>query len=268
MYKIAIHSVPRSGSTWLGNIFNSHPNVVFKYQPLFSYAFKNYLNTNSNKEKINSFFEEISKTEDGFIDQFESVKKGLVPNFKKAKKITHICYKEVRYHHIVKNMVEKSDGVKFIFLIRNPLAVLYSWKNAPKEFRADQGWVFSNEWQYAPSKNLNLPEEYNGYEKWKESSFLFLELQKNYPDKVLVIEYSKLLHKPISTVEKLFNFTSLVFNQQTVNFLEESTSKNISDSYAVYKIKGGDTAWKKLPIHIIDYVYNDLKGTSLERYLK
>ena len=164
MKKIAIHSVPRSGSTWLGNIFNSSPCVSFSYQPLFSYAFKDYLNSNSSLEEINSFFSLISKSKDEFLNQMDGVNQGIIPIFKK-KEITHSCYKEVRYHYILENLLIKCDHIKLILLIRNPLAVLYSWKNAPKEFRTEQGWDFNEEWQNAPSKNLNLIEEYNGYTK-------------------------------------------------------------------------------------------------------
>ena len=59
MQYVAIHSVPRSGSTWLGQIFNSHPKVNFRYQPLFSYAFKDYLNEASSSEDIEAFFKNI-----------------------------------------------------------------------------------------------------------------------------------------------------------------------------------------------------------------
>ncbi len=267
MQKIAIHSVPRSGSTWLGNIFNSHAKVIFKYQPLFSYAFKSFISDASNAEEINVFFDAISNTEDDFMDQKDAIAKGIVPNFKKNNKLTHICYKEVRYHNILENMVALTIDIKFIFLIRNPLAILYSWKNAPKEFRVEQGWNFDDEWQNAPSKNLNLPEEYNGFEKWKEASQLFLDLQKRYPKKVLILEYENLLKETELTVKRAFEFVQLNFNSQTADFLKESKSKNVGDSYSVFKIKAEDVDWKKLPKYIIDYVHKDLKGTSLEKYL-
>lgn len=267
MLKIAIHSVPRSGSSWLGNIFNSQPSVVFKYQPLFSYTFKGYLTENSSDEYINFFFEKIANTENSFMDQGDEKARGIVPEFSKNEHPTHLCYKEVRYHNILENMVEKGNDIKFIFLIRNPLAVLYSWKNAPKEFKTEQGWNFDEEWQNAPSKNLNLPEEYNGYEKWKEASYLFLNLQKKYPKKVLVLEYDKLLQEPELTIQGAFNFVNLELHPQTVSFLKESTSKNIDDSYSVFKIREEDTDWKNLPEYIIEYVGQDLKGTPLEEYL-
>ncbi|MDH5934310.1 hypothetical protein, partial [Vibrio splendidus] len=60
MHKVAIHSVPRSGSSWLGEIINSSPQVNYSFQPLFSYEFKSYLNENSSLENINNFFYNLS----------------------------------------------------------------------------------------------------------------------------------------------------------------------------------------------------------------
>ena len=268
MDKVAIHSVPRSGSTWLGNIFNSHPDVIFKYQPLFSYAFKNFLTENSTSNEINSFFDKISASQDYFLDQTEGIKKGLVPKFHKNNEFTHICYKEVRYHNILVNMLKNSSDIKFIFLIRNPLAVLFSWKNAPKEFRADKGWSFDDEWKNANSKNLNQPEEYNGYVKWKEATHLFLSLKKKYPNKVYILEYNDLLNQRDLKIKEIFKFVKLPFNKQTINFLKMSTSQNNKDFYSVFKIKESDNDWINLPEYIIDYVHQDLKGTILERFLK
>ena len=57
MKRIAIHSVPRSGSSWLGQILNSSLKVCFRFQPLFSYAFKDYLN-----EKIKGLETKAKKT--------------------------------------------------------------------------------------------------------------------------------------------------------------------------------------------------------------
>ena len=52
MKLIAIHSMPRSGSTWLGSIIDSHPHICYKHQPLFSYCLKGYLDETSDYEKI------------------------------------------------------------------------------------------------------------------------------------------------------------------------------------------------------------------------
>ena len=52
---IALFGVPRSGTSWLGQIFDSCPDVIYKYQPLFSYAFKNRLNMQSSFDEISNF---------------------------------------------------------------------------------------------------------------------------------------------------------------------------------------------------------------------
>jgi hypothetical protein len=42
MHHVAIFGCPRSGTSWLGQIFNSAPAVQYRYQPLFSYEFKDW----------------------------------------------------------------------------------------------------------------------------------------------------------------------------------------------------------------------------------
>ncbi|MBC9798484.1 sulfotransferase domain-containing protein [Sinomicrobium weinanense] len=255
--RIAIHSVPRSGSTWLGNIFNSHPNVAFRYQPLFSYAFKDALSPGSSKEEILNFFQKIKKSSDGFINQEEGVQKGIIPTFQKDD-ITHICYKEVRYHHLLENMLEKDGDLKVIGLIRNPLAVIHSWLRAPKEFKKELGWREEEEWRYALKKNLNKPEEFNGYEKWKEVMTLFEDLRIQYPERFYLLNYDDILHNKITTVKDLFSFCDLNISQQTLDFIHQSSSMDQRDAYSVFKAKIKDDGWKKhLPKFIIEEITKD-----------
>ena len=43
---ILITGVARSGTSWIGQIIDSSPEVVYRFQPLFSYAFKGFLDSN------------------------------------------------------------------------------------------------------------------------------------------------------------------------------------------------------------------------------
>lgn len=244
MNKIAIHSVPRSGSTWLGSIFDSSPNVAYRYQPLFSYGHKGQLTPTSSVDEINTFFEDILNTKDQFVLQSEAIQRGIIPTFKKDI-ITHICYKEVRYHHIIKNLLQKDQNIKMIGLIRNPFAVINSWLHAPKEFKKELGWKIEEEWRYAPKKNESKPEEFNGYQKWVEVTKLFLELQNEYPEQFVLIQYEDLLNKKQETVKSIFAFCGLNMSEQTIDFLEKSNKKNNADAYSVYKKKSNDDSWKK-----------------------
>ena len=265
MKRIAIHSVPRSGSTWLGSIFDSHPNVAYRFQPLFSYGHKSQLNEKSTKCDIDRFFNDILNTTDDFVLQKEAIAKNIVPKFKKDNP-THIVYKEVRYHNIIENLMEQDCELIIIGLVRNPLAVINSWLQAPKEFKKELGWKESEEWRYAPKKNLNKPEEFNGFEKWKEVSYLFLKLNEKFPERFKLVNYDELISNTQKIVEELFEFSNLKLIQQTIDFISTSKTSENNDAYSVYKIKTSDVAWKKtLPDYISNEIINDTDFKKLNQ---
>lgn len=265
MERVVIHSVPRSGSTWLGAIFDSHPNTIYKLQPLFSYAFKSRLTPLSTKEEIDSFFFELEHSKNDFMDQKEGKKRGIIPSFEKQLPVV-LVYKEVRYHHILQNLLEKDSTVKIIGLIRNPLSVIFSWLKAPKEFRGNLGWKIEDEWRYAPQKNMDKPEEFNGYEKWKEVTYLFESLKATYPERFYLLNYDTLLHETIETTKDLFAFCNLKMQQQTNEFINTSTSTTHTDAYSVFKSKKSDDNWKgNLPKFIVDEVTADTDFIHLNK---
>ena len=160
MQKIAIHSVPRSGSTWLGEIFNSSPVVKYCFQPLFSYKLKDYLDEFSDKASIEIFFRSLLETSDEFICQNLQREMGALTSFRKSASITHVVYKEVRYHHILKNLIEKDKELRLILLVRDPIEVMNSWINSPREF--DPSWSINDQLNTAPLKNLGQKENFFG----------------------------------------------------------------------------------------------------------
>lgn len=268
MKQIAIHSAPRSGSTWLGQIFNSNPNVKYAYQPLFSYAFKSFLNENSSLEDIQLFFEKLYHTEDEFVNQSEGIKKGIIPEFKKENTIDYVVYKEVRYHYVIENLLKKNKDIKIIGLVRNPLSVISSWLKAPKEFRKDLGWVETEEWQFATKKNQNKPEEYNGFEKWKEVTKLFIRLEKEFPNQFMLVDYNDLLLDTEASVKEMFTFCQIPFTIETQEFITLAKETNNEDAYSVFKTKKVDNEWENnLDKEITEKIISDLKNTDLERFL-
>ena len=268
MIKIAIHGVPRSGTTWLGSIFDSSPNVAYRYQPLFSYTHKSFLDENSSSEKIDLFFNNILNSNDDFVMQKEAIKNGLVPIFEK-KNITHIVYKEVRYHHILHNLLEKDKNIKIIGIVRNPKSVLSSWYNAPKEFKKSE-WNLNEEWEFAPKKNQNRKEEFNGYHKWKEVTENFLFLKKRFGDRFYLLKYKDLLDDTINVVNELFNFCDLPITKQTLDFIHQSQQFDKShEAYSVFRSNQTDDKWKNiLPEDIIKKIDDDLTGSVLEQFNK
>jgi hypothetical protein len=264
MIKIAIHGVPRSGTSWLGSIFDSSEHVIYRHQPLFSYAFKSFLNENSSKSDIDRFYEAILSTDDEFILQKLKKNNHAIPTFRK-RDLSHIIYKEARYHHILQNLLEKDSKIKIVGIIRNPKSVLISWYNAPKEFKIHE-WDLQKEWRNAELKNDGKIENYYGFNKWKETSALLLKLKDNYRDRVCIINYRQLLEDTNTVTNELFSFCELQITNQTLDFIAKSKSHDFShDSYSVYRVNQSDDKWKnRLPGNIISEIDDDLYGTNLE----
>ena len=266
MDKIAIFGVPRSGTTWLSQILNSHPAVALRFQPLFSYRHKGSLSDHSSPGEIRKFFEDIFCTQDPFIKMVTEFQKNY-PIFQKTETPTHIVFKETRYLHIIENMLSQCDEVKVIGIVRNPMAVLASWVLAPKEFNSE--WDINKEWRYAPSKNQKKPEEFYGFEKWKESAEKFLRLKSQFPLKFLLVNYNELNRAPLSTTKEIFDFCRLIICDQVQEFLFESKSRHDSDPYSVYRSNANDSNWQGLlPDEIAEQITMELKDSPLGIYLQ
>lgn len=268
MIRIGIHGVPRSGTSWLGQILNSSPHVLYKFQPLFSYELKGFLNEKSTSSDIDRFFDLLESTRSPFLDQTDQIRKGIVPEFNKAQ-ITHVVYKEVRYHHLLEHMLTIHPGIRIIGIVRNPLAVLTSWFASAREFRRDLGWLETEEWRLAPKKNEGRSEEFFGYEKWKEVALLFELLVNKFPDRFYLVRYSDLIRNTSQEAGNLFRFCGLEVTQQTESFINNSRSVDMDDAYAVFKLKQTDDAWKQsLDERIVQSVQEDLAQSPLKKYLE
>jgi hypothetical protein len=266
MNKVAIFGVPRSGTSWLSQIFNSHPDVCMRHQPLFSYGHKGKLNQMSTQMEIYSFFEDIYNTSDDFVLSVSEVQKGIYPVFIKSKIESHIIFKETRYLHIIENVLLKCPDIKIIGIVRNPLAVIASWFKAPKEFCSQ--WKILDEWRFAQNKNQNKPEEFFGFEKWKEATENFLQFEKTYPNQFKLVRYDSLNHKSCKTTEELFKFCGLSFNKQVDNFIKDSKSIHSEDPYSVFRSQGDVNKWNDiLPSDIVKEVKKELKNSRLQIFL-
>jgi len=255
---VGIHGVPRSGTSWLAQIFNSHQNVKLKFQPLFSYALKNEIDEYASEHDIYDFYNKMwLNNNDLFLNFKDPIIHKNYPNFIKDENPMNLVFKQVHHHYILNNLLIKDKNIRVILIIRNPLSVLSSWKKAPKEFNPE--WDYYKEWKDAQLKNKDLKENYFGYNKWCEVTQLFLKLENEFPDRVYILNYSDLLSDTIKEVEEIFKFSKIGKPDiQTYEFIRKSKSINHSDPNSVYKTKTNDSSWKNnLPQEIIDEIKND-----------
>ena len=161
---------------------------------------------------------------------------------KKHPEITHIVYKETRYHNLLPMLLKNDPELKIIGIIRNPKSVMYSWVNAPKEFDLDN-WDFENEWKDAPSKNKGEIGEYFGYNKWKEFTYMISNLCVQYPNRVRIVKYTDILSFPSEKTKELFEFSDLPLTENTLDFIENKRNINNSDPYSVFRTNQTDQKW-------------------------
>lgn len=265
--RVIIHSAPRSGSTWLGEIINSHPNVKYAFQPLFSYALKGALSPTSRLSDVNRFFGALAEIEDDFIGQIEQRQAGMLPQFDKHRQITHLAYKEVRYHHILTNLMEVDRAVLALFLIRNPIDVMDSWVSSPREF--DPNWNVREELLEASKKNRDRAEEFYGLKRWAMVSELFETLALRYPDRVMLVRYDDLKNNPLSVVTRVFEHCGLEIVDETLEFISESQTYDVPGDYSVFR--GGkdrlSKALKTLSVEEKEFIVDYVTRKRLGHYL-
>ncbi|MBW2005494.1 MAG: sulfotransferase [Deltaproteobacteria bacterium] len=264
---IIVVGAPRSGTSWLGQILDSCPSTKYRFQPLFSWAFKGALNERSSREDFEVFFRNIYDSNDEFLCQTERRKTGLYPTFSmKQPRPEVLVFKMIRYHFLVPVMIKHFQFVSAVGIVRHPCGAIYSWLSNCKEFPANANPL--KEWRLGTCRNQNKPEEYWGFEAWKKISVLFGELSKMFPSRFRIVQYESMVDRPFHIVRSLFSFLDIPYTRQTESFLKSCHEKHLNDPYAVFKNKKVKDAWKtKLYKEIRAEIIKEIIGTDLEKFL-
>lgn len=267
---IWVNGMPRSGTSWLGQIFNSHPDVRFRLSPLFSYAFKDFVNEYSLRVEWVEFLRKVYYFRtDPFMEQLDRKKAGDYPVFeKKHEHPSFLVIKETRYHNLTTCILKLLPEIKFVFIIRNPCAAIYSWLNAPKEFPLKDDPM--KYWRNGHNRKTG-PEEFWGFDDWIKLTKLYTSLQKAYPKHIFIQRYEDLVKDPFAATKAMFRFTGLgKVPNQTNEFLCRSQKIHLGNEYAVFKAKEEMLGkWKgKLHKEIQREIEESLRGTEMSRYLE
>lgn len=248
--QVAIFGCPRSGTSWLGQLFNAHEAVAYRYQPLFSYEFKDWFGEHGvSAESLEAFAQALLGAQSDFVLQ------ALRPP--KVQPPTHLVWKEVRYHALMPALAALHGLHKLVYLHRPALQVVNSWYQAPKEFRAGQD--IHAEYLDAPSKNTN-PCEYNGFNRWKESLALALAVKAAQPEKVVFVSYDRLRADPPGQLAALFSAVGLALTDQVRGFIAASTSQHDDDAYSVFRSREAEIT---LPEDIVRRLRCDAEAVEL-----
>ena len=263
---IVIAGVPRSGTSWLGQLIDSSLDVAYRFQPIFSYAFKDAVNMDSDREDYERFFKGIYESTDDFLLQTDKREAGLYPTFEKKDNPEYLAFKTCRYQYLLSKMLQYFENLKVLGIVRHPCGAINSWLKNAKEFpkEADP----RKEWRFGTCRNKGRPEEFFGFYKWKEVAHLYLDLQEKYPNQMYIVDYEELVDNPIVVSQSIFDFVGLEFTEQTESFLKASHSVHKESPYAVFKDKSVRDRWKsELDPYIVNEITRDIEGTRLARFL-
>ena len=259
--------MPRSGTTWLSQIFASCPEVRLKFCPLFSYEFKNILDEKSTAKQWEKLFADVYRTQSEFLDQDHLRKDGLIPTFKeKSEKPDHLFIKSTRFHNLVPYILKLKSKIKFIHIVRHPCANIYSWLSNPLEFPQNADPM--KEWRTGQCRKTG-PGEFWGFNDWILVTRQALRLTEQYPKRHRIIRYEDLILDTEGQTRKLFSYFNLSYGRQTLEFLEQAHSRYDEHRRSVFKRPPINDLWRhKLSAAIISACMDEVRGTELEQFTK
>jgi hypothetical protein len=259
--------MPRSGTSWLSQIFDSAPCVRFRLSPLFSYEFKNALDEHATRDEWLSVLRRAYASDNEFMDQRYRRATGEYPLFtNKDPNPDTLVVKDTRFHNLAEPLLLQFPELRIVALIRHPAAAINSWLRAPREFPASA--VPDDNWRSGACRKTG-PGEYWGFDDWKRTTQQYLRLANQRPDQVFVQRYEDLVREALSSTQRIFEFCGLSLTHQTVQFISRSQTEEHESEYAVFKSPSVASSWRgQLDASIIDAIESDLRGSDLEVFLK
>jgi hypothetical protein len=264
---VAIAGMPRSGTSWLGAIFDSSPDVIYRFQPIFSYAHKDAVDELSDEPTFRRFFADIYRSDDPFVTLAEQRAAGTYPTFEKRPDPAWLVFKNVRYHHLLKPLLERVDDIKAVAIVRHPCGSINSWLRSPREFPAEADP--SSEWRHGRTKKAGRREEFWGFDDWKTVTRLHVNLAEQEPERFLIVRYERLVADPLAETSRVFGACGLQLEEQTHSFLARCHEIHRDDPYAVFKSPEVADRWRhELDADIRDVILAEVASDhGLRRFI-
>jgi len=185
----------RSGTHMLARTLSKHPdlNVTLEIEPLFT-------------ECVEAFRTESPQLVPGLIKRFEALSKRGGNQVNK----THPSM------HWARQLNSKIDGIKFVYIRRNPLAVVSSMlEHKAISKRLKTGWrnfSFPNKFLHTGDMSL---EEYGRLEPCERGALCWIAAEKCYReiadwDNVHLVSYEDLVLDPERTLKGIANFLCIL----------------------------------------------------------
>jgi len=258
--------MPRSGTTWLSQIFESARDFVVRLSPPYSYAFRDRLTEASRREDWHEVLQGAISSEDAFLTQDWRRDSGELTRFEKdSASITRLAVKDTRFHHLYRAGMAALPGARTIYIVRHPAASLWSWKNC-KEF--PDVAVFEEEWRTARCRKQEGRGEYWGFDDWLALAAEYRAAAQADPRRYLIVRYEDLVRNPDETAERMFGHCGLPLRPETAEFISRSRSSFDPRPYSVFKGDSLREDWREdFPENILRTIEMETRAAGMEEFL-
>ncbi|MDH3976581.1 MAG: sulfotransferase [Deltaproteobacteria bacterium] len=223
---IFLISQPRSGSTLLQHILGSHSEIHTLPEPwlmlhqiygLRSSGIETDYQAQYAYINMKRFLEITPNGEEVYEGAIRNMTLQLYENALQSSGKKYFLDKTPRYYFIIPDLYRLFPRAKFIFILRNPMAVLSSLLTV----------IFNGNWQGLFERDrkhdiLTAPH-------------LILEGIKTLGSKAIVVNYEKLVTEPTQTVKKLCHKLEIAFENDMINYGGKLHFKAGVDPKSIYK---------------------------------
>ena len=260
--------MPRSGTTWLSQIFESSLDFIVRLSPNYSWPLKNQINLASSRKDWIANLSSALSTDDPFMTQNYRRDSGELSTFppRSLQTVKRLAIKDTRFHDLYQRAMELFDEAQIIYIVRHPGGMLNSWWRS-KEFPSEAD--FATEWRGGICRKIEGPGEYWGFDDWRSLTKRYLALEKQAPERYRVCRYEALVRDREQIAEELFAFAGYELHPATSAFLRDSQSRHDDRTYAVFKNPSVADRWRsELPEVIQEAIRSELAKTALARFAR
>lgn len=264
---VIIAGMPRSGTTWLGQIFDSHPDTAYRVCPLFCYSLKNALTLESPRSAWQYVLERAFLEPTDYMLETAGRLAGDLPVFPmKSVPPQRLVLKFDHHQDLVGRALDLFEDLLVVAIVRNPCAAIDSWLRAPREFPQTADPILH--WRDGAIKK-RWPGDHFGFDDWVRLAKSFLALQRHFPERVRLVRYEELVHGGAPVADSLLGWSGLPPNRSVAEFVHASQSRHSEATYGVFKNPRVVDAWReRLPGAIREAIERELRGTPLEIFLE
>jgi len=203
-YFIFVGGAPRSGTTLVQNMLDSHPDISggpeFMHLPDII-QLRNRLHNSIKEGRIDSY---CSKSD---VDkQISLMIENLLLPIKKSNGKKIISEKTPGNVNVFSELMELFPKAKFIHVVRDPRAIVASMLQVGKRAKKVKGLKIQ-EFTRSTSAAINY------IKKCFENGF---EAAQNAPDQIMTVVYEKLVNDPVSETKTICNFLNIEWSSEMI----------------------------------------------------